>query len=264
VLTAPRVRALGLRSAWGPGAAALPADALAAAGGRAVMALGRAPVEGERFRRSGRESLWAIAAVAAMLDDAGAGRSAIAGDRTALCYVTVGAYGESNRAFIERGNRGVHFPYTAPAVVPAEVAIEFGLTGPLAVLIGGPPATLAAIWQAAGWLDRRECDRALVLGVETFAGCADLYTRGQPPRRAPLVETAACLWLERGEGAMTLSSARGAHRPDPAGIRRRLGESLACEPLAALDLWRLQGVRGPVRLAGGWSGERAVLEGTRL
>lgn len=264
MIPAPVVRALGLHSGWGRGAAAFPADAVAQAAGRSLIPLERPPIEGERFRRSGRESLWAIASVHAALEDAGVGPEAIAGEGTALLYVSAAAYAASNRAFIERGRLGVHFPYTAPAVLPAEVAIEFGVTGPLQILVGGPPATLAAVWQAAMLLDRGECDRALVLAVETFAECADLYRRARRLLRAPLVETAACLWLEPGDGALEFSSGREARRPDPSAISQRLGETLACEPLAVLGLWRQQGVKGPVTLSGGWLGETATLAGRLL
>ena len=173
-MNAPRVRALGWHSGWGPGIATLPADARAAAGGRAVVPMGRPPLDPERFRRPTRDCLWAVAAVGAMLEDGEARREAIAGDGTALIYVTAAAYAASNRAFIERTS-AVYFPYTAPAAAPAEVAIEYGLTGPLAILIGGPVTTLRAIWHAAALLGAGACDRVLVLAVEIFEECADLY-----------------------------------------------------------------------------------------
>ena len=132
------------------------------------------------------------------------------GERTALLYVTAAAYGASNRAFIERRGGVMHFAYTAPAVVPAEVAIEFGVAGPYGILIGGAPATLRAIEQAARLLEAGTCDRALVLAVEIFEECADLYARHRRSYRWPLVETAACLWLERGAGALSFESARAA------------------------------------------------------
>ena len=53
----------------------------------------------------------------------------------------------------------MHFAYTAPAVVPAEVAIEFGVTGAYGILIGGAPSTLRAVDQAARLLDEGRCDR---------------------------------------------------------------------------------------------------------
>ena len=51
--------------------------------------------------------------------------------RTALLYVTAAAYGAVQPRASSRARAAAsHFPYTAPAVVPAEVAIEFGLRGP--------------------------------------------------------------------------------------------------------------------------------------
>ena len=156
-----------------------------------ILTLPRPDRPGDRFRRATRECLLALAAVDAMLEDGKASREAIAGERTALLYVTAAAYGASNRAFIERQGGVMHFAYTAPAVVPAEVAIEFGVAGPYGILIGGAPATLRAIEQAARLLEAGTCDRALVLAVEIFEECADLYARHRRSYRWPLVETAA-------------------------------------------------------------------------
>jgi hypothetical protein len=263
------VRAVGLRTGWGDGVAALPGDARAAAAGRPLIALGPAPVAGERFRRSTREALWGLAAVHAMLEDGAAPAEAIAGDRTALLFVTAAAYGPSNRAFIlgsgagAAGASGTHFAYTAPAVLPAEIAIELGVRGPGITLIGGAPATLHAIWQAAECLERGTCDRALVVAVEVFAECGDLHRRAGRWVDTPLVEVAACVWLEPGEGALRLGRpARGARGRAPlcAAARRRAGELAAGEPLAALALWRAGGGREPLRLSGAWNGDAASLE----
>ena len=92
-----------------------------------------------------------MAAVDATLGQAGLGRDNVAGARTAMIYVTAGAYGASNRSFIEGAGGTLHFPYTAPSVVPAEVAIESALRVPYVVVIGGAGATVDALWQAAGW-----------------------------------------------------------------------------------------------------------------
>jgi hypothetical protein len=191
-----------------------------------------------------------------MLEDGKAPREAIAGERTALLYVTAAAYGASNREFIERRGGVVHFAYTAPAVVPAEVAIEFGVTGTYGILIGGAPATLRTIAQAARLLDTGRCDRALVLAVEIFEECADLYARHRRLNRWPLVETAACLWLERGEGELELESVRGglAARRDGSG-----GERFAAGPLADLREWLDRAAAGPLELSGRWRGEQARL-----
>ncbi|MBI2197308.1 MAG: hypothetical protein HYU42_01720 [Candidatus Rokubacteria bacterium] len=262
-MNAPSVRALGLISGWGDGVEAIPADATSAAAGRPLLSLGRPPVEGERFRRATRECLWALAVVERMLEDGRAEREAIAGEGTALLFVTAAGYAASNRAFIEGSGGGTHFAYTAPAVVPAEVAIEFGVRGPSAIFIGGPPATLLAIWHAATLLDRRVCDRAIVLAVETFEECADLYARGPRWTVRPLVETAAALWLERGHGTLALDGGRVGRGRGMAGrasrLRERLGDTFACEPLAAVGLWRREAAADTLVLDGAWQGETAHL-----
>jgi hypothetical protein len=244
VTRAPAVRALGLltgREAVGAGA---------------VWSLGRPDRPGDRFRRATRECLLALAAVDAMLEDGKAAREAIAGERTALLYVTAAAYGASNREFIERRGGVTHFAYTAPAVVSAEVAMEFGVTGAYGILIGGAPATLRAIEQAGRLLERGRCDRALLLVVEIFEECADLYARHRRFNGWPLVETAACLWLERGDGDLRLQSVRG---PGPGGVTGRGGERLAAGPLAELREWLDRGTAGPIELSGRWRGEHARL-----
>jgi hypothetical protein len=73
----------------------------------------------------------------------------------------------------------------------------------------------------------------------------------------PLVEAAGCLWLERGGGDLRLEP-DGAGRGE-VGLRRRLGETLSCEPLAVLDLWRGRGAAGTLELTGRWRGETARL-----
>jgi hypothetical protein len=257
-IPAPRVRAIGLCSGWGRGAAALPTDARAAAAGRSIIPMGRPTIEGERFRRATRECLWALAAVEAMLEDGQADRGEIAGDGTALLFATAAVYGASNRAFIEGTGGGTHFAYTAPAVISAEAAIEFGLRGPAVLFIGGPPAALRAIWYAATLLAGRACDRALVLAVETFEECADLYARGRRRTAPPLVEAAACLWLEPGDGRLELRTERARRTLAADGARRR-GEMLACGPLAEVALRRHAGRPDALGLSGAWRGEVADL-----
>ena len=255
-MRAPHPRALGFLSAR-------PAEADATRGhqrttGHTLHSFGRpAPRRDARSRRATRECLVALAAVDAMLEDGRASRDAIAGERTALLYTTTACYAASNRSFIEGGG-GIHFAYTAPAVVPAEVAIEFSVTGPYAIFLGGPPATLRAIWQAALLLESGTCDRALVLAVEIFEECEDLFARAPRLVGRPLVEAAACLWLEPGQGRLVYESARDA------GRRTRVqrdddGEMLGCGPLAALDRWRRGGGVVPLELRGAWRGERARL-----
>jgi hypothetical protein len=257
-MRAPRIQAVGLVSGWGRGAAALPLDASQAAAGRSVLAVERPALDPERFRRSRRECLMGVAAVSAMLEDAELGPGAIAGERTALLFATAAAYAPSNREFIEARGGSMYFPYTAVAAVPAEVAIEFGLTGPYEILVGGAPATMRTIVRAAALLEAGACDRALVLAVEVFEECADLFEGARPPFEGPLVEAAACLLLEPGEGVLTFERRRG--RRDSGGARSRLGEMLACEPLAALALARETAGEGPVQLTGSWRGEVARLQ----
>ncbi|HEV8440830.1 MAG TPA: beta-ketoacyl synthase N-terminal-like domain-containing protein [Methylomirabilota bacterium] len=254
-MRAPTVRALGWLSA---GAHLLSAGEQPTGGDR-VLSLGRPASSDERLRRSTRECLLAVAAVRAMLEDARADVDAIAGERTGLLYATAAGYGASNRGFIEGGG-GIHFAYTAPAVIPAEVAIRFGVTGPYGIFLGGPPATLRAIWQAAIWLESGACDRALVLAVETFEECADLYARAGRLLRWPLVETAGCLWLEAGGGRLLFESTRGrGHRRASAGDG---GERFSCQPLATLHRWRQGDGSEPLELDGAWRGEQARLRWT--
>ena len=261
-MRAPAIRAVGLLSGWGPGAAAVPSDATRAAAGRAVLSLEPPAFTHERFRRSRREALLGVAAVGAMLEDAGVGAEAIAGERTALLFATAAAYAASNREFIEARTGGMYFPYTAVAAVPAEVAIEFGLTRPYEILIGGATATMRAVARAAALLESGACDRALVLTVEIFEECADLFARARGRLARPLVEAAGCLWLEPGEGTLSFDHRRGGRR-EAGSERQRLGEMLACEPVAALALARDGGAGEPPRLQGVWRGESARLAWSR-
>lgn len=257
-MRAPDIKAIGLLSGWGRGAAALPLDASRSGAGRPVLTVERPALDPDRFRRSRRECLMGVAAVGAMLEDAGRGPEAIAGERTALLFTTAAAYAPSNREFIEARGGSVYFPYTAPAAVPAEVAIAFGITGPYEILIGGAPTTMRAIARAAALLEAGACDRAVVLAVEVFEECADLFARLRPRVERPFVEGAACLWLEAGEGTLTFERRRG--RGSKGEVRRRLGEMLACEPLAALALARESAGDGPLEVEGSWRGETARLE----
>jgi hypothetical protein len=252
-MRAPAVRALGLISA--PSEAGPPLETARSGLAGTVLSIGRLAPPGERSRRATRECVLGQAAVHAMLADAKATSPAIGGERTALLYATAAGYAASNRSFIEGGG-SIHFAYTAPAVVPAEVAIEFGLTGPYAVFVGGPPATLRAIWEAAILLEAGACDRALVLAVETFRECADLYARARRLLRWPLVEAAGCVWLEPGRGQLRFESERGRAPAHGADTR----ELFACEPLVVLDRWR-RGLAsaGSLELQGSWRGERARL-----
>ena len=276
-VTGTSVQAVAVLTGWGPGIDALPADAARAALGRAVIPLDRPALEGERFRRATRECLLGVAAVDALLREHRLPREAIRGSATALIYVTGGAYGASNHAWVvadtarppapddrpgERRRGAVsgplHFPYTAPSVMSGEVAIEFGLTGPYGILIGGAAATIDGLWQATLLLEAGRCERALVLAVETFEDCAELYARGRWLVRRPLVEAAACALLTRG-GLRTRYDAPRAASPLEARVRARAGETLACAPLIALALAREGGAAGPIGVTGEWRGRRAGL-----
>jgi hypothetical protein len=248
-----RVAAAGVLTGWGHGVAALPDDATRAARGRAVIPLVAPSPRGDRFRRATRECLLGVAAVEALLGDGDLPRDALRGGGTALVYVTATAYAAANRAFIEQaaGTGTLHFPYTAPSAVPAEVAIEFGLTGPYAILLGAADTALAALWQGELLLTRRACERVVVLAVETVTECADLFARGRWLTRRPLVEGAVAVLLTGGAGDdVDLGAVPARLR----ALARRTGETLACAPLIALALAR-GGSRWPDRAASGGPGE---------
>ncbi|HKB24448.1 MAG TPA: beta-ketoacyl synthase N-terminal-like domain-containing protein [Methylomirabilota bacterium] len=254
------VTGVGLLTGWGEGVAALPADARASAGGRRIVALARPALAGERFRRATRECLLGVAAVEALLRDAGLARADVGGSDTALVYVTAAAYGASNLEFVRAGGKpgALHFPYTAPSAVPGEVAIEFGLTGAYTILIGGAAATLDALRQATRLLAGGRCRRALVLAVETFAECEALWTRARWLAGRPLVESAACALLVPADADTPLSPAPGRSALETLA-RARAGETLACAPLVGLALARAAGPAGAVTLSGEWRGRRAAL-----
>ena len=271
------VEGVAVLTGWGQGIQALPADASRAAAGRAVIPLARPALEGERFRRATRECLLGVAAVDALLRENHISRETVKGSATALIYVTAGAYGASNHAWVaadtarpakpddrpsERRRGAVsgtlHFPYTAPSVMSGEVAIEFGLTGPYGILIGGAAATIDGLWQATLLLEAGRCERALVLAVETFEDCAELYARARWLVRRPLVEAAACVLLTPG-ALRTRYDAPRAPSPLEARVRARAGETLACAPLVALALAREDGATGPIGVTGEWRGRRAGL-----
>lgn len=278
--TGTAVAAVAVLTGWGHGVGALPEDAARAAVGRPVIPLGRPALEGERFRRATRECLLGVAAVDALLREGGVSRDAVRGSSTALLYITGGAYGASNQAFVLAESRRqariedgppqkrsgspvpsgtLHFPYTAPSAMAGEVAIEFGLTGPYGILIGGAAATIDALWQATRLLAGGRCERVLVLAVETFEECADLYARGRWLVGRPLVEAAAC--------ALLVPGALHARYDAPAGpstletlARVRAGETFACAPLIALALARATGGTESISITGQWRGRRAGLQ----
>ena len=267
------VEAVAVLTGWGEGIQALPEDAARAAAGRAIIPLGRPALEGERFRRATRECLLGVAAVDALLREHHLSREVVKGSSTALMYVTGSAYGASNYAWVAadatipagQGDRRLgavagtlHFPYTAPSVMSGEVAIEFGLTGPYGILIGGAAATIDALWQATLLLEAGRCERALVLAVETFEDCAELYARGRWLVGRPLVEAAVCALLVPG-GLRTRYDAPRAASLLETRARTRAGQTLACEPLIALALGRADDPTGAIGVTGEWRGRRAGL-----
>lgn len=249
--------AVGVVTGWGDGLAALPEDAERASGGRTVLTIDRPRFDGDRFRRATRECLLGVAAVRSLL---AAGAGEIRGDATGLLYVTASGYGASNRAFVEAATTAgtLHFPYTAPSAVPAEVAIEFGLTGAYLNFVGGATTTIEALAHAARLIGRGECERAVVLAVETFGECQDLYARGRWLFGHPLVEAAACVLLGAGDGRMTVGDGASVSALTRQA-RRRAGETLACEPLIALALG-LESGDDRLSVSGEWRGRRLTLE----
>jgi hypothetical protein len=199
---APRIRGIGAITGWGEGIRALP-DALPphGEGGRGLVTAPTPVLGGDRFRRATRECLLAVAAAKAAVADAGLAEADLAGPRTGILYVSATGYAAANRAFLEdESSTTLHFPYTSPSAVPGEVTIELGIRGPYVNLMGGAPATLQAIWWAARWLAEGRADRILVLAVEALHEIRDLFARARRLYAGPLVEGAACLLLEAGEG----------------------------------------------------------------
>jgi 3-oxoacyl-[acyl-carrier-protein] synthase III len=254
------LEAVGVITGWGEGLQALPGDARSASDGPSTRMIERPALSGERFRRVTRECLLGVAAVQAVLAKSGRSAGEIAGGATALVYATAAAYGSSNRAFVEAAPAAgtLHFPYTATSAVPAEVAIEFQLTGPYVIFVGGATATIEALVHAAQLVERGECERALVLAVETFQECEDLHARTRWLLHRPLVEAAACALLGPGRGRLRIGD--GAAPSDLAThARRRAGETLACEPLIALALG-LESGDDRLHVTGEWRGRRLGLE----
>jgi hypothetical protein len=144
--------------------------------------------------------------------------------------------------------------------VPAEVAIEFGLHGPYAVLIGGAAATIDAMEHARVLLSRGACERALVLAVETSQECADVLARGGIAGGEPLVEAAVAALLvpahSGGEPERAAPGAPGARELDGAAARSDI-QTFACEPLIALAVARARGERR-IDVRGTWRGREAT------
>jgi hypothetical protein len=195
------VSGFSLLTGWGEGLQCLPANAREAAGGSCLLPVPTPASTHERLRRATRECVLAVTAVERALATSRLTRHDVAGYRTALIYASASAYAAANWAFLAGDSeQAVYFPYTAPSAVPGEVTIQFGLVGPFLTFLSGANAGIEALWQAATLLASDQCDRALVLGVETFQECEPLYTAGRWHLGRPLVEAAACLILERRPG----------------------------------------------------------------
>jgi len=177
------------------------------------------------------------------------------GARTASPARAEGGLTGDARGSAPATHRGaLYFPYTAPSSVPAEVAIEYGLTGGYVILVGGPAAGVDALWQASTLLGAGRADTVLVLAVETFDECAELWARGRWVTPRPLVEAAACAVLDGDGGEVAYGP--GAVSTLETLAARRAGQTLACAPLVGLALARAAGMPS-ARVSGRWRGRRA-------
>lgn len=195
-----------LITGWGEGLQSLPLDAYAAAAGRRILPLATPQFADDRLRRATRECTLAITAVEQALLHSPLSAADLVGQRTALVYASASSYVAANWAFLHADTSSVmYFPYTAPSAVPGEVSMYFNITGPYLSFLSGANAGLEALWQAVTLLNNDQCDRALILAVETFVECEDLYTRGRRLLSLPLVETSVCLLLEHQPALATIS-----------------------------------------------------------
>lgn len=192
------VNGYSLLTGWGEGLQSLPVDAHSAAAGCRILPLSNPVCTDERLRRATRECLLAVVAVEQALACSTRTHQDLAGPRSALVYASASAYAAANWAFLtEDKEKALYFPYTAPSAVPGEVTIHFALNGPYLSFLSGANAGIEALWHAVTLLTYDQCDRVVLLGIETFAECEELYRAGRWLLGAPLVEVAACLILER-------------------------------------------------------------------
>jgi hypothetical protein len=197
-------------SGWGDGLSALPTDATTAAAGRPILPLLVPQFADDRLRRATRECVLAITAVEQTLLHSTLSAADLAGQRTALVYASASSYVAANWAFLHADTSSVmYFPYTAPSAVPGEVSMYFNITGPYLSFLSGANAGLEALWQAVTLLNNDHCDRALILTVETFVECEELYMRSRRLLSLPLVETSVCLLLERQPALATIGYSAG-------------------------------------------------------
>jgi hypothetical protein len=259
-----RLTGYSVMTGWGEGVQSLPANASAAAAGCHVVPIAAPTSPDERLRRATRECVLAVSVVEQACASSNLQRRDLAGPRTALVYASAAAYAAANWAFlVDDRESTLFFPYTAPSAVPGEVTIQFGITGPYLSLLSGANAGIEALWQAAILLTNGQCDRALVLGVETFTGCEDLYTSGRWLLRAPLVEAAVCIILERHTGGGTAVGYGAGANDGPALLETVLGNQppaviQLCLPAATAE------VKMVSQLQKRWPGASIALVGERV
>jgi hypothetical protein len=291
------LRGSGLLTGWGAGLHRLPPALRAATIASRYVPVATPVLDNDRLRRATRECLLGVAVTEVMLRDSHLSRDLLTGPQTALIFASASSYMAANWQFVVGGTESaLHFPYTAPSAVPGEVTIQFSITGPYVTFLSGTNAGLEALWYAATLLQAQQCTRVLVLGVETFAECLELFTAGRWLLSLPLVETAACLLLESHAALAavsyhagdtlsivdTLSSERittvylclPTAREDEQTrqylqarwpswciivLRERVGTVLACAPLIALMLSCVQGQQGDILCISRWWDTWAVL-----
>src|SRR5262245_5351419 len=248
------VRGWGLLTGWGRGLPSLPPNGCSGTRGQRIFPVATPSLASERLRRATRECLLGVAAVEAALDHGQISYDEVAGPRTALVFASAAAYAAANWTFVTGGTEtALHFPYTAPSAVPGEVTIQFGVTGPYLTFLSGANAGVEALWQAATLLTTAQCDRAIVLAVETFQECAELYARGRWLLGTPLTEVAACLVLDRHTSlaGVRYGAARG-ERGLPSLMQQVPGQAVAGVYLCAPTM--PEGQRAALHLHTHWPG----------
>ncbi len=166
------VDGVSVMTGWGAGLEHIPINAHAEAAGRRLLPVPTPVLDDDRLRRASRECLLAIDRVDQLLRQQGLDRADLSGPRTAVVYASASAYAAANWAFLHADTSvAIYFPYTAPSIVPGEVTISYNMTGPYVSFLSGANAGLEALWHAVTLLARDQCDRALILGIETFADC---------------------------------------------------------------------------------------------
>ena len=204
------VNGASVMTGWGAGLQQIPASARAEAAGRRLLPIPTPSLDDERLRRATRECLLAIDRVDQTLCQYGLARADLSGPRTAVVYASASAYAAANWAFLHADTSvAIYFPYTAPSIVPGEVTISFNITGPYVSFLSGANAGLEALWHAVTLLAQDQCDRALILGIETFVECETLFTSGRWLLSSPLVETALCWLLEPHPDLVSFGYAAG-------------------------------------------------------